>query len=290
MTKSPFSSEDLVINPYVEEYFVKRIVPLLPKMIGYQFAGSGPISAGKSTMLKILYTLFIKHGFKVGILQEYIDADPKIGNELLGRFISGAISNATFQNYILDTYKQSCLKIDKTSNIIMMERVPDDSILIFANITNRNKPEDMREQTLYSLYNKMIEFNETYNFPSYMDKNTEIESFIGNIDDTILSIIDSIASDIENGVSKRIIGLKVDLNTCISRIKRRGRKEELDYDPNYLSQIIHAYDEIFRIKQLNNLMKRQLDLNDPDYKKKIEDIDKKYNIRFTNMGRLIDTF
>jgi len=285
-----FSTEELKIDSYIEDYFKKMLLPLKSKMKGYKFSVSGPISAGKSTLLEKLYMLFIKYEFNVGILQEYINSDPTIGSELLSRFIAGQTTNSTFQNYILDTYKNSYTKIDTNSNIIMMERVPDDSILIFANITNKNKPEDMYELTLYSLYEKMLKYDKLCDFPSYLDNDTHIESFIGNIDDIILSVIDTIANDIETGINKRIIGLKVDVNICISRIKRRGRKEESNYDPNYLSQIIHAYDEIFRIKNLNTLMKKQIDLNDNDYINKIEEINKKYNIRFTNMGRLIDMY
>lgn len=285
-----FSTETLTITPYVEQYFEKMLVPLKAEMKNYKFAISGPISAGKSTLLQILYMLLVKFGFEIGILQEYINSDPITGSELLGRFINGDTTNSTFQNYILDNYRKSYSKINKDVNIVMMERVPDDSILIFANITNRNKPEDMNELSLYALYNKMLQYDNECDFPSYLDINTHIESFIGNIDDVLLSIIDVIANDIKTGIKKRIIGLKVDVNTCIARIKRRGRKEESNYDPNYLKQIIHAYDEIFRIKNLNLLMKSQIDLNDPKYDEKLMDINKKFNIRFTNIGRLIDSF
>ena len=285
-----FSTENLIIDPYVEDYFKKMIVPLKSKMKNYKFSASGSISAGKSTILKILYMLCIKYGFEVGILQEYINSDPEIGKELLARFINGNTTNSTFQNYILDTYKDSYFKLNKEANIILMERIPDDSILIFANITNANKPEDMNELTLYALYNKMLIYDKLCNFPSYIDDDTHIESFIGNIDDIILNVIDVIASDIEQGITKRIIGLKVDVNTCIKRIKRRGRKEEENYDPNYLSQIIHAYDEIFKIKNLNTLMKSRLNQKDSDYDNKVKEINNKYNVRFTNMGRLIDMY
>ena len=223
-----FSTETLTITPYVEQYFEKMLLPLKDEMKEYKFAVSGPISAGKSTSLEILYMLFMKYNFKIGVLREYINSDPTIGNELLGRFISGKTTNTTFQNYILDTYRDTYFEIDKNkdNNIIMMERIPDDSILIFANITNRNKPEDMNELSLYTLYNKMLNYDKLCDFPSYLDNDTKVESFIGNIDDVLLSMIDIIVNDIKGGVKKRIIGLKVDVNTSIMRIKRRGRKEE----------------------------------------------------------------
>ena len=296
-TKPIFSNENLFIDEYTEQYFNKVIVPLLPNMKNYKFAVSGPIAAGKSTLLQILYSLFNKNKFKIGILPEYINSDPKIGSELLDRFIKKDITNATFQNYILDVYRNSYLQIDKDINILMMERVPDDAILIFANITNCNTPEDMNEQTLFALYNKMIDYDKKYGFPSYFNNETEYITYFGNIDDIIINVIDIIASDIKNNVKSRIIGLKADEKISVSRIKKRGRVEELNYDINYLRQISHAYNEIFKIKDLNEIHKRKLkeqleikNINEQEYLNEIEKIDRKYNIRFTNIGRIVDEY
>lgn len=285
-SKPIFSTEKLTIDDYVNEYFKKKIVPIIKDMKNYKFAVSGPISAGKSTLLQKLYILFEKYKTKIAILPEYINSDTEIGPKFLARFINKQITNATFQNYILDVYKNTYKEISKNDyNIMMMERVPDDSILIFANITNCNCPEDLNEQSLFALYNKMIQYNKECQFPSYMDNETKLIDFIGNIDDIIINIIDIIADDIKNGVDKRIIGLSVNTEVCITRIKRRGREEEQNYDTAYLSQIIYAYNEIFKIRKLNNEAKKGI-----TDKKEIEKINKKYNIRFTNIGKLVDNY
>ena len=285
-SKPVFSTEKLTINEYVHEYFKNKIVPIIPNMKNYKFSVSGPISAGKSTLLQKLYMLCVEFGIKIAILPEYINSDIEIGPKFLARFINKEITNATFQNYILDVYKHTYNEIVKEDyNIMMMERVPDDSILIFANITNCNCPEDLNEQSLFALYNKMIQYDKECQFPSYIDNETKLIDFIGNIDDIIINVIDIIADDIEKGINKRIIGLSVNTDVCISRIKRRGRKEEKDYDTAYLSQIIYAYNEIFKIRKLNNEAKRGI-----TDKKEIEKIDKKYNIRFTNIGKLVDNY
>jgi len=291
-----FTDEQITIDPFVDNYFEKKIVPILPKMKNYKIVKDGAISAGKSTGLEYLYMLFKKYGANIAVLQEYINSDKEIGPKFLGRFISKDITNATFQNYILDTYKSTYNNIIKQNpdyNIMMMERVPDDSILIFANITNRNSPEDLNEQTLFALYNKMNQYNKECDFPSYSDPETKFVEFVGAVDDIMINIIDTIVDDIENGITKRIIGLSVNTDVCISRIKRRGRKEEQNYDKAYLAQIIHSYNEIFRIKRLNEEAKKEIsskNMSEEEKMKEYKEIDKKYNIRFTNIGRLIDNF
>lgn len=281
-----FSNEHITIPPNVHQYFEEHVVPLMDKMCGYKLAVSGPISAGKSTLLQILFNLFNEYKFKAGVLPEYINSDPHIGSELLGRFITKKITNATFQNYILDVYKESYNNLKSGGhNVIMMERVPDDSILIFANITNCNTPEDLNEQTLFALYCKMLEYDKSCDFPSYIDSTTELIDFTGSVEDILIAVMDTIIHDITTGVKKRIIGLRADINVCVSRIKRRGRNEEQDYDRNYLQQIIHAYDEIFKIKRLNAAAKSAA-----QSEQEHTQIDRKYNIRFTNIGKLIDDY
>jgi hypothetical protein len=148
----------------------------------------------------------------------------------------------------------------------------------------------MNEQSLFALYNKMIDYDKRYGFPSYLDHNTKYITYFGNIDDVIINAIDIIADDIKNGVKSRIIGLKADEKISISRIKKRGRAEEMNYDINYLKQISHAYNEIFKIKDLNKKYKDALNINDENYSKQVEMIDRKYNIRFTNIGRIVDEY
>lgn len=287
-----FSSESLPPIQIVEEYFEKTLVPLIPKFKKYRFAISGAISAGKSTTLQYLQNLFNKYTFSTDVVPEYIDVEPDLGPKLLDRYIKGSISNATFQNFILDTYRNTYNMIkDKHYNILMFERVPDDSILIFANIKNRDDPEGVDEQTLFALYGKMMRYNKLCDFPSYCDNETKFDQLMsGTIEDVLINIIDIIAYDINNGITKRIIGLSTDIITCMSRIKRRGRKEELAYSKEYLNSIITAYNNIFEIRTENNKKKEMVDKNDPDYDRKIDNINKIYNIRFTNIGRIIDPY
>lgn len=287
-----FSSESLTPLTDVDEYFKIKLVPLKDKFNKYSFAISGAISAGKSTTLQHLYNLFNKYNFKTVTIPEYIDVEPDLGPKLLSRYIDLSITNATFQNFILDTYRNTYNKIkDNDYHVSMLERVPDDSILIFANIMNRNHPEGLDEQTLYSLYGKMTRYNKLCDFPSYCDASTKFNQLIsGNIEDVLINIIDIIYDDINSGVTKRIIGLTTDIITCISRIKRRGREEESAYSKEYLESIINAYNNIFKIRIMNNEMKAKINKDDPNYESKIEEINKIYNIRFTNIGRIIDPF
>ena len=282
-----FSDESLPeLSKEVYEYFDKNILPLRDKFNKYQFVIDGAISSGKSTLLQLMYNLFTSRDFKIINMPEYLNVEPVIGPKLLSKYISTEITNSTFQNFILDVYRSEYVRHkNENCNIMFFERIPDDAILIFANITNRNHPEDLNEQTLFALYNKLLEYNKMCNFPSYRDSKTQFSHVIGDIEDKIFSIFDIIVNDIKQGINKRIIGLSTDLKTSLSRIKRRGRIEELNYDVNYLQAIINAYEKIYKIKELNYEM-----IKDIKNENEIELINNIYCIRFTNIGSLIDPF
>lgn len=282
-----FSSEDLPpLSKSLYDYFEKCVLKYKDKINNYQLVIDGPISSGKSTILQYLFNIFSKYDFKIVNIPEYINVEPLIGPKLLTKYISSQITNSTFQNFILDVYRCESRKYKNTNyNLMFYERIPDDSIFIFANITNRNHPEDLNEQTLFSLYNKLLNYNVECNFPSYRDTNTHFSLVVGDIEDKLYSILDIIINDIDKGINKRIIGLSTDLETSILRIKRRGRVEELDYDKDYLNAIINAYNNIYKIKLLN--IEKLKSVTNPD---EIELINNVYSIRFTNIGRLIDPF
>ena len=51
--------------------------------------------------------------------------------------------------------------------------------------------------------------------------------------------------DLEQNVNKRVIYLKVTLETSVERIKARGRVTEESYNEGYLQNLIDAYEELF---------------------------------------------
>ena len=258
-----FTTDAITITQRIQNYFNTNIKPLLPKLQGYQLAIDGPISSGKSTSLEHLLRLF-SEVIDVEVVPEYINSEPVIGPMLLDKFISDNITNSTFQNFILDCYHSSVKLLNSDYKLRLFERIPDDSILIFANLTNYNKPEDLDEFALYHLYNKMIKYDHVDNYPSYLDDETKfIRIQSCSIEDVIITILSIIKSDVVEGIKKRIIGLNVDLSSCIIRIEERGRECESKYEPSYLNGIIKTYDKIFTKKEQSK------------------------QFRFTNLGELI---
>ena len=262
-----FTSDSITITPRIQNYFNNHIVPLLPQLSNYQLAIDGSISSGKSTSLEHLLKLF-KDVLKENTLQvvpEYLNAEPIIGPMLLDKFITKEITNSTFQNFILDCYHSTVKGLNEKFQLRLFERIPDDSILIFANLTNYNTPEDLDEFALYHLYNKMIKYDHLDNYPSYLDNETKfIKIQSCSVEDVVITILSIVKSDIIDGVKKRIIGLNVDISSCIIRIQERGRECESKYTPEYLNGIIKTYDKIFAKKENSKLF------------------------RFTNLGELIN--
>lgn len=253
-----FTTDNITITQRIQNYFNNHIVPLLPQLKNYQLAIDGSISSGKSTSLEHLLKLFNEVLTKenLQVIPEYLNAEPIIGPMLLDKFITKEITNSTFQNFILDCYHSTVKNLNNDFQLRLFERIPDDSILIFANLTNFNTPEDLDEFALYHLYNKMIKYDKIDNYPSYLDDETKfIKIQSCSIEDVVITILSIIKSDIEQGIKKRIIGLNVDISSCIIRIQERGRECEAKYTSEYLNGIIKTYEKIFNKKEHSKMFK-----------------------------------
>lgn len=249
MTTKIFSADCFNIPKEVEEYFVETIVPLKHKFDSYKLSITGAIASGKSTVLQMLYNLFDKYEFETETIPEYIGLDPTLGHELLKRRISGELTNTTFQNYIMDTYDNKMKKINP-HQICFIERLPDDSILCFSNISNYFNQKDLTDLELYVLYVKTKALVAKYGIPSYINCTNFSSIVSNNVADMLMLIIDSIRDDVNNGIQKRIIGLSVSLEVSLQRLKRRSREGEEKYDKGYLNTIINFYENLYHY--LNN--------------------------------------
>lgn len=246
-----FSNEKLNINKYSTS-FENIILPLKNKFNSYQFVVTGAIGSGKSTVLEILNQLFLKYNFRVHTVPEYLGIDAELGNKLLKRKIENNISNTTFQNYIMDQYKNRLESNSKHPyDICLYERLPDDSILCFSNISNFDNI-DLTNFDLFVLDKRMKALNEKFNIPTYRNNQSEFEIFtLTELEALIESIFDLIKKDIENGVTHRIIGLDVSTNITIKRIKKRNREGEDGYSYEYLDRIVNYYKQLYKIMKKN---------------------------------------
>ena len=249
--KCVFSDEDLNVEQFYS-LFEKIIVPLKNQFNNYQFVVTGAIGSGKSTILEILNQLFLKYNFKVHTVPEYLGIDLELGNKLLERKIQNNISNTTFQNYIMDQYKNRLESNSKyPCDICLYERLPDDSILCFSNISNYDKI-DLTNFDLFVLDKRMKALNEKFNIPTYRNEISHFEEFtlteLGPLIETILELI---KKDIENNITHRIVGLNVSTNITINRIKKRNRKGEEGYTYEYLDRIVNYYKRLYAIMKKN---------------------------------------
>lgn len=205
----------------------------------YILSITGPIGSGKSTLIKSLKQHLSKT-YKVITIPEYIDGDPIFGLEMLKRFINGSISSLTFQSYILDYYNNIIKDIlkDISSEIVLIEKLPYDSVYCFGSVAVKNKQLTQKEFDV--LVNKLELLK--LDLPTYkLNLKVLNTDSLSNILNKSINIINE---DLSNGITKRAIYLKCNLEVCKERIMLRNRSGEDNYSPEYLQQIIDFYDTI----------------------------------------------
>lgn len=245
------------------EYFNENILPIIDKIEDYNIVYIGGIGTGKSTIIKIITEIF--KDLKPQIIHEYLEANKELGETLLSAFINKQISPTTFQHAILDIYENQLKNIHK-SKITIYERIPDDNLTIFTNLSCKNN--ELSFSSFNDLYLRTIELDKKYSLPSYLNKSSTTK-FIkivstGILDLTLLSL-KIIKDDILSGVKCRIIGLSANLDICKFHIRRRNRKDENKYSDEYLNSIIKTYNNLYSL---------------------IEKED--YNINLLNIGQFVD--
>lgn len=248
-----FSSEKLIISDIVLNYFKDVLAAKLQNLQqDYKLVITGPISAGKSTVLEIIYQLLTMNNISSAPILEYINYDNEVGNTLLKRFITGETSNSTFQNYVLDNYVDQLSKINSHPTVYLFERTIDDAPMCFANIAHY-EGRNLTDFDLLALVEKSKRIDQIYDVPSCLiQNNTAFIRVNGNsLDDILITVIDQIKNDLENGIYKRIIGLNASLNVSKLRIKKRNRDGESGYDDKYLLRIIKYYDRVYNKLEKN---------------------------------------
>lgn len=237
-----------MISSDVATYFNDVVFSQLSAMTDdYKLIVTGPISAGKSTVLEILYRLLTQHNINTVPILEYINFDKEIGNTMLKKFISGETSNSTFQNYVLDSYTAQLSKVKVKPNVYLFERTIDDAPMCFANIAHY-EGKNLTDYDLLALMEKAKRIDTDFDVPSCLiDNGTEFIRVNGNsLDDILITIIDQIREDLDKGINKRIIGLNASLNVSKLRIKKRNRDGESCYDDDYLLRIIKYYEKVYQ--------------------------------------------
>ena len=136
-------------------------------------------------------------------------------------------------------------------DICLFERLPDDSILCFSNISNYDEY-DLTNFDLLVLDKRMKAIIERYNIPSYRDEKSKFKRITsGDLTLLFKVIFDLIVDDVNNGIKNRIIGLDVAFEITKQRIIQRNRPGESGYSDEYLRRIVNFYSRLYKIMEKN---------------------------------------
>ena len=179
---------------------------------------------------------------------------------MLEKRLKNEITPFQFQKYILECwsiqlYDNKILKGDyKSNNIISIyERTPEDSVCCFAYLDKING------RVSNELYNNLIvrctNLQYVYKFPSIYkgSKITTIENSSNvNLVDVLNKVLNIIQNDLDNNIKNRIILIDGTLTTTLTRIAKRKRNGEENYDIETLGRINYRYCEWFS-EEKNNI-------------------------------------
>ena len=224
--------ESLVIHDEIKSAFHQ-----LPKFNkNYNIVITGPVSAGKSTLLTTLYNL-LSVNQNVQTFPEFVT--DSFGQEILKKMLLKELSVLTFQSYILDFWD----KMPRYKNINLYERVLDDTVFVFCRYYLKHNKLSHDEYKV--LEEKMHFINEIWSLPSYKCKDVEFHLMHdAPLNEELMQIYNIIKNDYNK--SKTVIfGLDISPTIIKSRISKRGREGEDTYDDEYINTICEYYKDLY---------------------------------------------
>lgn len=215
---------------------------------------TGGVGVGKTTTINLLKELLEKNGIKCVSIPEYLDASEE-GRNMLMKYSHHEISAYDFQSYIVNYFNDYLTSLNLEGNELMIfERVPDDTITCFSNMWNKQGL--LTDDQLYKLYKESLIIGNKFNLPSYFVSES-CEDIIHMLLNTNSS--EYVARQIYNEIINRnlteeqkgksiIIGLYNTPQTCLERIIKRGRKEEIEtYTLETIKQFNKHYTAIYEM-------------------------------------------
>ena len=201
----------------------------------YNLIITGPIGAGKTTLIKKIANYYKEKKHDFGVVPEYIDGMID-GPNKLHEWINGDISLEEFQQYINNSMDILNQKVnDKPFKIY--ERTPIECAEIFS------KESDIYEKVLVQAWGLHMKYSIPHMFhcapySMYINANQ-------NENRVFKRVKKIIEKDLKRNITWRLIYLRVDVDKSIMRVKRRGRKSEKSYHKEYLQFIIDRYEDLF---------------------------------------------
>lgn len=237
-------------------------------LIDYNIVITGTVGAGKSTLCESLVHVLkcINPALPVITYPEFLFiGDEGLSLKLLEKKIVGDVSMNTFQSYVLDNWEHIMTANQQHSHgIRIFERCIDDCVMCFANIENKNA--NVSDIQLFSLYKKLKQLVKKFDIPTYLSCKpprmnshfTKIRS--GDLNYNLQQVISIIGSDILNGVKNRIIGLSVNAETSMDRMRSRARDGESGYSTSQIEMYTNHYERLFQMLDSDERIKRFVDI------------------------------
>lgn len=212
---------------------------------------SGPVGVGKTKFLNALYEKIQKQyegtNTQIHVIPEFIDGDGETAHIMLDKYIRNEMSAYEFQNYVISFYEKYIRSIiDKVdeNDIIIFERLPDESVAIFSNISYQKGL--MTQLEFKKLYNKALEIDTKFGIPSLFNKLLVQYVFICLQTLTDIDISESASNYVFKCNQNIVIGLHNTINTCYRRILNRGRECESAYTYDDVVCFVSMYNMLYK--------------------------------------------
>ena len=213
---------------------------------------TGGVGVGKTTTINSVCQALTNKGVKYIVVPEYIDGDEN-GNNMLDKFINHDITAFEFQYYILQYFDDYLSKLKIAGDeILIFERLPDDSVTCFANINVKNKL--ISEEEFKVLYTTCVNLDKKYNLPSYFtnfSNNDLLFCKTFRTGDNVNEIISRLNYSIKNN-KNLLVGLYNSNDECLLRIRQRNRPSEVkSYTIDVVNRFNTHYEIIYNILRNN---------------------------------------
>lgn len=214
---------------------------------------TGGVGVGKTTVINKLAKLLKEAGIPFEIIPEFLDAS-ELGLKMLNDYLAHKISAVEFQSFIINHFKSflSTMKL-KGNELLIFERVPDDTVTCFSNLWNKQRL--LSDDDLFKLYKESVELDIKFNLPSYFQSvnNKDNIHLLLNTNDTT-KVAEQIFKEFSTISKSVIIGLYNSPSECLNRIYSRNRTSEVE---SYTIETVKEFNRHY-INIYNMLMNGEL--------------------------------
>lgn len=208
---------------------------------------TGGVAVGKSSIMTAVVDMFKENGIQYHIVPEFIDAMDD-AQEMLEKYLRHDITSFEFQQYVLNYYDwyftNKCSNVH-ADDILLFERVLDDSVMCFANLDNYK--DELSDEEFVKVFELAKKINAKYNIPSYFANSNFVFYPVKTINPVVDGkVITEIVKAREN--VNLVIGLYNEPMTCYERMLKRNRPGEKEaYPPQRIASFNDTYSKIYQV-------------------------------------------